>query len=156
MGDPSDMDDRFSVRVAVRSDEIDVNGHLNHAIYHRYGEHARIEHLTAAGCSIARIRERGVGIVLLETHVRFLRELRRGDVVDVDSRLTFGAGKTFEVAHTLRRVSADGGAAGEPDVVAAEITCRMGLLDSTTRRLLPEPRARLVELATVPELLLQG
>jgi acyl-CoA thioester hydrolase len=149
------MDDRFSVRVAVRSYEIDANGHVNHAVYHRYGEHARTEHLTAAGCSMARFLEHGVGIVLLETHVRFLRELRHGDVVDIDSRLTFGAGKTFEMAHTVRRVAADGGVAGEPDVVAAEISCRMGLLDSATRRLVPEPRARLVELATLPDLLLQ-
>ncbi|WP_433279258.1 acyl-CoA thioesterase [Pseudonocardia xinjiangensis] len=141
------MPDRFSVRIAVRSYEIDVNGHVNHAVYHRYGEHARTEHLTAAGCSLGRLTEHGMGIVLLETHVRFLRELSHGDLVDVDSRLTFGAGRTFEMAHTLRR---------GPDTVAAEITCRMGLLDSVTRRLLPEPQKRLTELATAPERLGPG
>lgn len=141
------MGDHFSVRLAVRSYEVDMNGHLNHANYHRYGEHARTEHLGAAGATIARLTEHGIGIVLLETHVRFERELRHGDQVEVDSRLTFGAGKTFGMDHTIRR--ADG-------VVAAEITCRMGLLDAAARRLLADPRGRLVGLATDVDVLGAG
>lgn len=137
------MADHFSVRVGVRSYELDLNGHVNHANYHRYGEHARIEHLSAAGCSMATLAANGLGIVMLETHVRFLRELLYGDQCDVDSRLGFGQGRSFEMAHTIRR--ADG-------VVAAEISCRMGLLDAVTRRLVAGPRERLLQLATVPEL----
>lgn len=139
------MADHFAVRVGVRSYEIDVNGHVNHANYHRYAEHARTEHLSAAGCSIGRFTENGLGIVLLETTCRFLRELRYGDEVEIDSRLTFGEGRTFRMEHTLRRV-ADG-------VVAAEIGCTMGLLDAAARRLVPGPRARLLDLATHPELI---
>jgi acyl-CoA thioester hydrolase len=143
-GDHVRVSGDFSVRVGVRSYELDVNGHLNHAIYHRYGEHARSEMLAAAGCSMARMLEHGVGIVLLETTCRFLREVRYGDELDVDARPAFGQGKTFRIEHTLRR--ADG-------VVTAEITCVMGLLDSGARTLLPEPRERLRRLATAPEVL---
>ncbi|WP_300011253.1 acyl-CoA thioesterase [Pseudonocardia sp.] len=138
------MSGDFSVRVGVRSYEVDVNGHLNHAIYHRYGEHARSELLAAAGCSMPQMLEQGVGIVLLETTCRFLRELRYGDELDVDARVGFGEGKTFRIAQTLRRL--DG-------VVAAEITCVMGLLDSRARRLLPDPREQLRKLATDPGVL---
>ncbi len=134
----------FSVRVQVRSYELDVNGHVNHAVYHAYGEHARSEHLAAAGCSMGRMLESGFGIVLLETHVRFLRELVFADEVDVDSRVEFGDGRAFRIAHTLTR--GDG-------VVAAEITCTMGLLDSAARRLLPDPAGRLRAVATVPGVL---
>lgn len=141
------MADLFSVRIGVRSYEVDVNGHVNHANYHRYAEHARTEHLSAAGCSMFRLVERGMGIVLLETTCRFLRELRHGDQVEVDSRISFGAGKSFEMAHTLRRRDAGG------ETVAAEITCRMGVLDATARRLLPDPRAILLDLATAPDVL---
>ncbi len=139
------MADHFAVRVGVRSYEVDVNGHVNHANYHRYAEHARTEHLSAAGCSMFRLVEHGMGIVLLETTCRFLRELRYADEVEIDSRLSFGAGRTFGMQHTLRRV-----ADGEP---AAEISCTMGLLDARARRLLADPRARLLELATNPGLL---
>lgn len=139
------MADHFAVRVGVRSYEIDVNGHVNHANYHRYAEHARTEHMNAAGCSIDRFTENGLGIVLLETTCRFQRELRYGDEVEIDSRLSFGEGRTFRMEHTLRRVS--------DDVAAAEITCTMGLLDAAARRLVADPGARMRELATAPELL---
>lgn len=139
------MEGHFAVRIAVRSYEIDVNGHVNHANYHRYGEHARTEHMNAAGCTMDRFTESGLGIVLLETTCRFQRELRYGDEVEVDSRLSFGEGRTFRMEHTLRRVSD-----GEP---AAEIGCTMGLLDAAARRLVPEPRARLLDLATDPDVI---
>ncbi|WP_219418299.1 acyl-CoA thioesterase [Pseudonocardia nigra] len=138
------MGDHFSVHVGVRSYEVDANGHLNHAYYHRYGEHARTEHFSAAGCTMDRLATAGVGIVLLETHVRFLRELRHRDHVDVDSRLTFGEGKSFEIAHTLMR---------DDGVVVAEISCRMGLLDAAARRLVADPAGRLRELADDPAVL---
>jgi acyl-CoA thioester hydrolase len=146
------MEGPFAVRFGVRSYEVDVNGHVNHANYHRYGEHARTEHLSAAGCTMSRLVDGGMGVVLLETHCRFLAELRYRDQVEVSSRITFGEGKTFEFAHTVVRVGRDGIEAGEP-VVAAEITCRMGLLDAAARRLLADPRARMLELATDPALL---
>jgi acyl-CoA thioester hydrolase len=138
------MAGQFSVRVAVRSYEVDANGHVNHANYHRYGEHARTEQLRVAGCSMSRLAEHGLGIVMLETHVRFLRELRHGDQVEIDSRLLFGEGRTFANDHTLRRADGE---------IVAEISCRMGLIDAGTRRLVHDPRHRLVELATAPEVL---
>jgi YbgC/YbaW family acyl-CoA thioester hydrolase len=138
------MAGHFSVRIAVRSYELDVNGHVNHTYYHRYGEHARTEHLRAAGCSLVTLVAHGLGIVMLETRVGFLRELREGDELDVDSRIVFGPGKTFHNAHTLRRT--DG-------VVVAEISCTMGLIDASTRRLVPDPRARLTAMAADVDLL---
>lgn len=138
------MGDPFRVRIGVRSYELDVNGHVNHARYHQYGEVARSEHLRAAGCSLVALTEHGLGLVMLETRVRFRRELREGDQLDVDSRFVFGAGKTFGNAHTLRRV--DG-------VLVAEIDCVLGVLDAGTRRLVPDPRARLAAVATDVDLL---
>lgn len=141
MGESASLPGIYTVRVDVRSYELDPNGHLNHAYYHRYGEHSRAEHFRAAGCSFDAMLERGIGLILLETHVRFLAELRLGDEVEIESRLTFGAGKSFEMAHTLRRVSPDA-------AVAAEISCRMGVLDQAARRLVAQPRERLAEFAT--------
>lgn len=138
------MPDRFTVRVAVRSYEVDMNGHLNHAFYHRYGEHARAEHLAAAGCSMERMVQTGTGLVLLETHARFLRELRYRDEVEIDSRITFGDGKVFAIDHTIVRLA--------DAVVAAEITCTMGLIDAEARRLVPA-RERLLAMAKRPDLL---
>jgi acyl-CoA thioester hydrolase len=142
----------FSVQVGVRSYETDANGHVNHAVYHHYGEHARMEHFRAAGCSAPLLLERGWTVVILETHARFLSELLLGEQVEVSSELRFGEGKSFGMEHVVRRLTtADGEAAG--GTVACEISCRMGVLDTTARRLVADPRGKLLSMATRPELI---
>lgn len=127
----------FSTTVAVRGYECDANGHVNHAVYHQYGEHARTEAIRALGIEIADLTAAGIGPIILETSVRFLAELRAGDEVDIVLDLRFGEGKTFRMDTELRR----------GDVVVATITGTMGLLDHTTRRLVADPRSRLRALA---------
>jgi YbgC/YbaW family acyl-CoA thioester hydrolase len=134
--------EQFNVRVTVRSYEIDMVGHVNHAVYHQYGEHARAEHFRHAGFSFDQQRAGGMGVVLLESRIRYLSELVLGEEVEVSSDIEFGTGKTFRMAHTIRRAD------GSP---AAEISCVLGLLDTSARRLMPDPRDRLAEAVTHPE-----
>jgi acyl-CoA thioester hydrolase len=122
----------FSTRIAVRSYELDALGHLNHAVYHQYAEVARVEAFEAAGCRWEHLIERNSGPVLLETHVVFRRELRKGDVVDVTCAAKFGTGKTFQLEQRITKL--DG-------TLAAEITCTFGLMDLHARKLLPDPAA---------------
>ncbi|WP_028926020.1 acyl-CoA thioesterase [Pseudonocardia acaciae] len=138
------MPDQFSVTVTVRSYEIDMVGHVNHAVYHQYGEHARGEHFRKAGFDFEAQRAGGMAVVLLESRIRYLSELVLGEEVEISSNIEFGTGKTFRIAHVLRRAD------GSP---AAEIDCVLGLLDTTARRLMPEPRARFAALLAHPELL---
>ncbi|SEF36576.1 acyl-CoA thioester hydrolase [Amycolatopsis pretoriensis] len=126
------MTDRepFRTRIKVRHYELDTLGHLNHAVYHSYGEVSRLELLEAAG-AIEGLR--GLASVLLETHVVFRRELRAGDEVDVTCDVKFGSGKTFSMDSNIYKV--DG-------TLAAEITCTLGLMDLELRKLVADPRGR--------------
>jgi acyl-CoA thioesterase FadM len=126
--------------ITVRGYETDANRHLNHAEYHRYGEHGREETFRAATVGIAALSADGIGPVILETTARFLAELVVGDVVEIVMVTTFGAGKSFRMDAELVRTR-DG-------VTAATITGVMGLLDHTTRRLVADPYGRLRALAT--------
>jgi acyl-CoA thioester hydrolase len=120
----------FRTRIKVRHYELDTLGHLNHAVYHSYGEVARLELLEQSGAL------RGLGnlaAVLLETHVVFRRELRAGDEVDVTCEVKFGSGKTFKMDSNVIKVD------GTP---AAEITCTLGLMDLERRKLVEDPRGR--------------
>ncbi|MFI0485849.1 acyl-CoA thioesterase [Actinomadura sp. 9N215] len=134
----------FTVRVTVRIYEIDAQGHLNNAVYHQYGDHARWACLRAAGISADDLRATGTGPVTLESTIRYHRELRAGDEVDVTCAFDWGDGKTFGIRQELRR--ADG-------VLAAEIGSRAGLLDLERRRLVPDPAGRWRALADRPALL---
>lgn len=137
-----DMDQPFSVRVVVRGYELDTQGHLNQAIYLHYAEHARWEFLRAAGITQDALLTSGVGPVALETTIRYRRELRGGDEVDVSCDFAFSAGKTFQLKQEITRT--DG-------VLAAEIVAVAGLLDLAERKLVSDPGARLRSLATSPE-----
>lgn len=149
----------FGVRIGVRSYEMDVNGHVNHAVYHQYGEHARMEHLRAAGLSQHALGAHGLTIVLLSTTAHFRAELRAGDELRIDSVIAFTARKPFTMRHRMVRVAAaDGGRTDDlaAEVLAAEVECTLGVLDTTTRRLVADPHGRLVAASSDPALLGPG
>ena len=132
----------FHVRIAVRGYELDVNGHLNWAHYLHYAEHARWECLRAAGLSYEVMLASGLGPVNLDASVRFLRELRDGDQVDVSCEFEWGEGKTFRVRQQFTRPG-DG-------TLAAEVTTVSGVIDQEKRRLVADPAGRLRALAASP------
>lgn len=135
------MAEPFSVPVTVRGYETDVQGHVNQAVYVNYAEHARWSLLQAAGISQVGLAAKGVGPVSLEMTVRYRRELRAGDEVEVTCDFIWGEGKTFRVEQTIRK--SDG-------TVAAEITGVGGLMDLKERKLVADPRDYFRALASDP------
>ncbi|MFI6282788.1 acyl-CoA thioesterase [Streptomyces sp. NPDC050988] len=135
------MAEPFSVPVTVRGYETDVQGHVNQAVYVNYAEHARWSLLQAAGITQAGLAAKGVGPVSLEMTVRYRRELRAGDEVEVTCDFIWGEGKTFRVEQTIRK--SDG-------TVAAEITGVGGLMDLKQRKLVADPRDYFRALASDP------
>ncbi|MPZ00630.1 MAG: thioesterase [Actinophytocola sp.] len=130
------MSEQFSVRIKVRHYELDTLGHLNHAVYHQYGEVARLEWFHAARGDGNGFADRNIAPVLLETRVKFRRELREDDTVDVTLDVTFGDGKTFGMYSEIRKL--DG-------TVAAEIECVLGLMDLDRRKLIRNPKEQFVD-----------
>jgi acyl-CoA thioester hydrolase len=113
-------------------------------VYLQYGEHARWECLRAAGISQPKLAAAGVGPVQLETSIRFHRELRAGDAVDVSCGFVWGDGKTFGVEQDFRR----------PDgTLVAELANIGGLLNLKERRLVADPAGQFRSLAAAPEVL---
>jgi acyl-CoA thioester hydrolase len=134
----------FSVPITVRGYELDTQGHLNQAVYLQYSEHARWELLRAAGIPQDKLIAGGVGPVVLEANIKYLRELRGGDLVDVTCSFEWGGGKTFKLLQQI--VKEDG-------TVAAEIVVIGGILDLVARRLVADPAERLAAIADDRELL---
>ncbi|WP_460700977.1 acyl-CoA thioesterase [Nocardia thraciensis] len=130
--------------VTVRGYELDVNGHLNQAVYHQYAEHARWEVLRAAGLVPDKMRLAGVGPVVLESTVKYLRELHLGDEVTVTSEFEWGEGKVFRMRQQI--IKLDG-------TVSAEFAVVLGLMDLTARKLVSNPIERFLELAESGEAL---
>jgi acyl-CoA thioester hydrolase len=65
--------------IVVRVSELDSFGHVNHAVYLNYLEHARFHALQEAGFSWALLRERRCSIFVVRIEVDYLCEARRDD-----------------------------------------------------------------------------
>ncbi|MFE9249787.1 acyl-CoA thioesterase [Streptomyces sp. NPDC007088] len=128
----------FTVALAVRGYETDVQGHLNQSVYLQYAEHARWSLFAAAGIRQQDLLAAGMGPVVLETTIRYLRELRAGEEAEVSCAFLWGERKTFGVEQTVRKT--DG-------TESARISGLAGLLDLRERRLLADPAGRLRDLA---------
>jgi acyl-CoA thioester hydrolase len=134
----------FSVPVTVRGYELDTQGHLNQAVYIQYSEHARWELLAAAGIQQNAMVAGGIGPVVLELNIKYLRELRGGEEVDVTCEFGWTEGKVYQLKQQI--VKKDG-------TVCADIVVTGGVLDLQARKLVPNPAERFAALASDPALL---
>lgn len=66
-------------RIGVRTSELDSFGHVNHAVFLNYLEHARFEALKAAGFSWTVLDERQWSIFVVRIEVDYVSEARRED-----------------------------------------------------------------------------
>ena len=66
-------------RIGVRTSELDSFGHVNHAVYLNYFEHARFEALKRAGFPWETLDERGWAIFVVRVEVDYLAETHRED-----------------------------------------------------------------------------
>jgi acyl-CoA thioester hydrolase len=135
------MREPFRTRIAARGYEVDANGHVAGSVLLQYSQHARWECLRAAGIDQHALLANGIGPVSLEENIRYHREVRAGDELDVTCTVVFGDAKTYRVEQELRRT--DG-------VLVAEVSSIGGLLDLADRRLIPNPAERWLALATTP------
>ena len=71
------------LKIRVRHSELDAFGHVNNAVYFSYFEEARWKLLEETGWTLARLFEEGLGIVLKDCSVKFLRPLPAGDEIEI-------------------------------------------------------------------------
>lgn len=107
------MEPLHTCRIEVRSYELDSFGHVNHAVYLNYFEHARFETLRAGGFSPRTLEEREEGVHVVRVEVDYRRELRLGETVIIDTGLRQFRNSSMTLEQTAYRE-------GEPDHVFAE------------------------------------
>ncbi len=73
----------FSMTMAVRDYECDMQGVVNNAVYQNYLEHARHEFLKAHGLDFAQLTARQINVVVVRAELDYRRSLRSGDVFSV-------------------------------------------------------------------------
>lgn len=74
----------FTLEMAVRDYECDLQAVVNNAVYQNYLEHARHEYLKSRGVDFARLAAAGVNLVVVRVEIDYKRPLRSGDAFVVE------------------------------------------------------------------------
>lgn len=110
--------------VAVRFNELDPYGHVNHSVYVTYFEVGRTDALTACGIPLETMAERGYQLVVTRIDVRFRRPAEAGDVLAVETELSDlrRASGTWSQRILRPGDGRDGGDGADEVLVTGEVT----------------------------------
>ena len=76
----------FSLTMAVRDYECDLQGVVNNAVYQNYLEHARHEYLKSIGIDFAALAARKINLVVVRAEIDYKVSLTSGDAFVVELR----------------------------------------------------------------------
>src|SRR5512136_446894 len=76
----------FSLEMAVRDYECDLQGVVNNAVYQNYLEHARHEYLKAINIDFAALAAQGINLVVTRVEIDYRFSLTSGDRFVVEVR----------------------------------------------------------------------
>ena len=112
----------YRCQVEVRGYELDSFGHVNHAVYISYLEHARWKIFEEEGITLARLREWGRFPVIAAIEARYKAPTFLGDRLDILTTVLEHGKTSFVIGHEIRKSTTD-----RPDqpVLDAKITVVM-------------------------------
>jgi len=76
----------FTLEMAVRDYECDLQGVVNNAVYQNYLEHARHEYLKSVGIDFAALAAQGINLVVTRVEIDYRLSLTSGDRFVVEVR----------------------------------------------------------------------
>jgi acyl-CoA thioester hydrolase len=109
----------------------DHMGHMNVMWYVGKFDEATWQFLASLGATPSRLREEGFGLVAVEQHIQYKRELRSGDLLTIRSSLLEGKEKSVRFSHEMTK--------DETGEVAAIMVVVGVCIDSAARKARPLP-----------------
>jgi len=117
----------FQYPLKIRESHLDTFGHVNNAVYLEIFEEARWEIINSRGFGIEEIKKMGQGPVVLEIHLKFVKELKLHDKVLIHSRPESYKGKIGIFKQWIEN---------EAQEVCCEAQFKIGLFDIDKRKLI--------------------
>lgn len=123
--------------------DIDMNGHLRHTTYMDYATQARLSCFADHGFGLAEFARHGCGPILTREDVRYLREVRPGEIFRIRVELS-------GLSDDLRHFSMRSTVLRDDDVRASTIDVLGAWMDMKARRLMAAPPALVAAMAAMP------
>ena len=121
----------FEFPLMIRESHVDTLGHMNNATYLEIFEDARWDLVSRNGFGLKDIHQKQMSPIILEIHIKFLKEVKARTNVIVKTQSVEFKGKVGKLRQTLEFA--------ETGVVAADADVVYGIFDLKTRRLIPPP-----------------
>lgn len=77
----------FRYPVTIKESHLDFYGHMNNAMYLILFEEARWELITQNGYGVKKINETGLGPIILEIKLKFLKEIQLREEVIIETQI---------------------------------------------------------------------
>ena len=77
----------FQYQIVIKEHHLDTFSHVNNATYLELLEEARWEFLSSQGYGLKAIHELGMGPVVLECNIKFIKELRLRQTIVIESQM---------------------------------------------------------------------
>lgn len=116
-----------SYKIQIKEFHLDTFGHVNNATYLQIMEEARWEMITQRGYGLEVVQSLGQGPVILEIQLKFMKELRLRENVEIRSQVLSYDKK---IGRLLQQFFSD----GEQELARAEMV--FGLFDTKERKLI--------------------
>jgi len=116
----------FHYSFVVASNHLDILNHVNNVTYLTLFEEARFYLLQQNGFPLKKLLEKKVSPTILEIHIKYLKELRLGDKVDIETKMVSYTNKIGVINQSMTRE-------GEVCCTAEFV---MGLFDIEKRKLI--------------------
>ena len=124
------LGDTHRYPIVIKEVNLDVYAHVNNATYLTFFEEARWEIITSHGYGYKQIMKHGQGPIILETTIKYLKELTLRDEIVIETNFLSYEKKIAKLVQRMMR--------GEEICCVAEFT--FGLFDVKERKLvLPTP-----------------
>lgn len=117
----------YYFETVVQETQLDIFGHMNNARYLELFEQARWDLITQQGFGLKKIQETGQGPVILEAHLRFLKELKQRDKIKISVVCTEYNGKIGKIKQEMLN---------ESNEVCAELIVVMAFFDLKLRKII--------------------
>ena len=118
-------------KILIREAHVDSLGHMNNATYLALFEEARWQGITERGFGFKEIQKRKLGPVILDVHLKFLREIHLREEITIKTELVDYPGKIGHLKQTMERSNGE---------ICAEAIFTFGLFDLQARKLIePTP-----------------
>ncbi|MAX81713.1 MAG: thioesterase [Crocinitomicaceae bacterium] len=116
----------FTYDMTIKEFHLDTFGHVNNATYLQIYEEARWQFITDNGYGLDKIKTTGLGPVVLEINIRFIRELRLREKITIHSQ----TGEYNSRVGVIKQWITDSNGK-----VCSDVEMKVGLFDTHQRKL---------------------